>query len=330
MKKAIIITGPTGVGKSALALKIAKQINGALISVDSIQAYKECDIISGKDIPQKAVRHPNLTKEGFDIGYWDIDGTPLYLTDITPPTYEFNVGDFLRLVKTVLPKIEESKRIPIFVGGSTLYIRSLLQPIDTASIPQNLKLRERLKDSTIEEQQIILAKHDRSRLANMNESDIQNSRRLIRAIEIAEYEKKHPNDLLPEETDQYTYMATCLIAPQDVLKDKIEKRIISRLQNGAISEAKNLYPRYNTLSPSIKNANGYKQIFKYIEGSSTEEEAMESWMQSELQNTKKQLTFFKKINEIHWYDVTRDLNNVYDDVILFTENEEICTRSNKH
>lgn len=312
VKKAIVITGPTGVGKSAFALKLARQINGALISVDSIQVYKGCDIISGKDIPKSARHISSENIPNFDTGYWDIDSTPLYLTDIVTPTYEFNVSDYFRVVKDVLQKVETSGRVPIFVGGSTLYTKSLLSPFRTINIPPNLTLRNKLDSATIEELQTILSKYDKKRLASLNDSDIKNPRRLLRAIEVALYEKDN-GKTTEEKVPDIEFKTFILNSPTSVLQKKIKKRVKSRIEDGAFQEASQLFKNYTNLSPSIRTGSGYKELFSYLKGEVSQEKAKDMWELSDMQYTKKQLTFFKKLPDAFWVDTEQ--NNYANEII---------------
>ncbi len=312
VKKAIVITGPTGVGKSAFALKLAHQINGALISVDSIHIYKGCDIISGKDIPKNAKFHSNQNISVFNTGYWDIGGIPLYLTDVIPPTYEFNVSDYLRLLKTILPQIESLGKVPIFVGGSTLYIRSLLTPIATINIPPNMSLREKLESATVDELQAVLAKYNKKKLAQMNDSDIKNPRRLLRAIEISLYEKDH-KATTDQKIPDYEFLTFVLNAPTEVLQQRVANRVESRVTEGAVNEAKDLFKIYTNLSPSVRAGSGYKKLFSSLKGEISEQEAIRQWEVSDMQYTKKQLTFFQKLPDAYWIDTAQ--NNYEDEII---------------
>lgn len=303
MKKALIITGPTATGKTSLAQKVAKQVNGALISADSIQVYKGCDIISGKDIPKDAI----FTKEQvtdipsyFEIGKWEIKNIPLYLTDVADPTHNFSVADFLNLSEKFLELTREKGKVPIFVGGTTLYVRALLEKIDTISIPPDFTLRDRLAGASVEELQGLLAKYDKERLAEMNDSDINNSRRLVRAIEVAKTRNNH------QETNrsilsEYYFLTIGLESPRDILKEKIDIRVNNRIENGAFEEAKILYKKYDSLSENVKNANGYRQLFNNLDGKITKNDAIQKWKNSEYLHAKNQMTFFKKMSQIEWY-----------------------------
>lgn len=316
VRKSIVITGPTGVGKSALALNLAKKINGSLISVDSIHVYKGCDIISGKDIPENATFRLEEKVQDFDIGYWEIDNIRLYLTDVTSLSYEFNISDYLKLVKMVLPKIEKLGKVPIFVGGSTLYIKSLLTPLETIHIPPDIELRTKLESANTEELQAILAKYDKSRISQMNDSDINNPRRLIRAIEIARDKKDHPTSD-SEYIKNYKFLTFVLEASQDALRNKVEKRVESRIKHGAWEEIETLYKNYSTLSPSIKSASGYKELFSYLEGKSSEVESIKNWEVSDMQYAKKQITYFKKLSNITWIDTEE--KNHFESLLRSTE-----------
>ncbi|OGH16510.1 MAG: tRNA (adenosine(37)-N6)-dimethylallyltransferase MiaA [Candidatus Levybacteria bacterium RIFCSPHIGHO2_02_FULL_40_18] len=284
--KAIFIVGPTAVGKTDLAFGISKVIPSILISADSVQAYRGADIISGKD---KSVK--------------------TYLLDVAPATQPFSVRDFVENVRHIVKKARLEGRIPIVVGGTGFYIDALFRKIDTLSIPPNQVLREKLEKLTVKKLQEKLKKLSLDRFLKMNKSDVSNKRRLIRAIEIAQSKKRN---IKSDESifNPSEVLIIGLKASMDNLRKRIADRVEKRLAIGAVDEAKELFKEYEHLSPQLKTANGYRQLFEYLKGKLTYNVAKEAWINSEVKTARNQMTWLKKNKNIKWFDIgKRDLES---------------------
>lgn len=290
MQKIISIVGPTASGKTKLAFQLAKHFNGALINADSVQIYKKLDIISGKDLPENKVLCSNSEAE-----YYQIDNIPLYLVDVVPPTSDFNVTDFIKKAHIVLRILEKEQKMPILVGGSGFYIKGLLEGIDTVVSP-NKQLRKELSNLLVEELQAILKEKNPAKLQSLNNSDINNPRRLIRAIEISASSLFEKKELLP-----YDVLTIGLLVERDQLIHQIDERVDSRIEEGALDEAKDLFENYKELSSQVKSSNGYNQLFSYLRKELLFEEAVLKWKQREHQTAKKQMTFFKSSPDTYWF-----------------------------
>ena len=280
----IVITGQTATGKTKLALELAKKIppagGGELINFDSRQIYKYLDIITGKDIPK----------------------TKIWLYDVVTPDQYFSSFDFVKFVTPVIKDIENRNKTPILVGGTYLYIKHLLYGIDDDNSSPDFKLRNELNDKSVKELQDILTKLDVQSINRLNNSDVNNPRRLIRKIEIASNRKGtlligsvlKRTDLIPEIFIGLKYK------DKGKLRLAIEKRVAKRLKNGAIEETKKLLKMgYKESDPGLKTI-GYQQIIKYLNKQMTEKQAIEDWINKEVQYAKRQLTFMKKDKNISW------------------------------
>jgi len=292
MIRAIFIVGPTAVGKTALAINLSKKIPSILISADSIQVYKSADIISGKD-------HPKNIK--------------IELVDILPPQTPFNVRDFVDKVQTIINNPKNQLRIPIIVGGTGLYVKSLFSSIETINVKPNKKLRDKYNKFSIEQLQKELKRLDSNRYGQMNESDIQNPRRLIRAIEICMID--HIVEISKSVFNEDEVLIIGLASSDVELRKRIAMRVLARVEEGAKDEAKKLFEDYDNLAPQLKTANGYKQMFEYLRNSSFTpevkeppprgwEEMIEKWITADYQHAKKQMTYFKKLKNINWFDIS--------------------------
>jgi tRNA dimethylallyltransferase len=222
MKKIVCIVGPTAVGKTALAFELANLLNGTLVSADSVQVFKGLDIISGKDLPEGYT---------YNAGYYSHNGSPsICLLDVVESTSPFSVSDYLNVSSVFINQIFSEGKLPIVVGGTGLYVKALIDGLDTQVAP-NLKLREELNALSISELQKKLPKEI---LQSLNESDKKNSRRLIRKIEILEYQPLATNH---QPHTFYDSLVIGLKCTREILKERIDIRVDLRIKDGAVEEA---------------------------------------------------------------------------------------------
>lgn len=307
MKEVIVITGQTATGKTSYALKLAKVNGGDIVNFDSRQMYRHLDIITGKDIESKnfiSVKKITLPNVGRAvIGYYIVQGVKVWLYDAIDPKQYFSSFDFKTLTHELLASCLDDKTLPIFVGGTYLYIKHLLYGFDTENIPPNWDLRNELNDMAVSDLQNKLIDLDRAHFDAMNNSDRQNPHRLIRKIEIASYKKPKQTsrvglDLafnLPiEKFIGFRYKEI------DILAKIIRKRVGERIKMGAIEEVASLLnQRYTAYDPGL-NTIGYKEVIEFLEGKLTKQEMIDRWILSEIQYAKRQYTFMKKDPNIAW------------------------------
>ena len=307
--KVVFIVGPTGVGKTDLAFKLAKKFDGELISVDSVQVYKKLNIISGKDIPKDTqfISLPELSKNGINAGYYNYNSIPIFLLDVVEPTFSFSVSQFHKLASKVIQYTGYRGNLPIIVGGTGLYVKSLIDGLDKLPEP-DLELRRKLETLNVEDLQKKLKKLNPEKFKSMNDSDVQNKRRLIRAIEISK--SKLPTTNYPEGASSAYQLPTNfdslvigLTCKREVLKERIDKRVEERLKNGALQEAEGLFKNYKNLSRQVKDANGYKQLFMFLNDMISFEEAVYRWKISEYRHAKNQMTWFQKYGNVKWFNI---------------------------
>lgn len=270
MNKLLIICGPTATGKTKLALSLAKKYGGELVSADSRQVYKGLDIVTGKDRPG--------------------GNTPIWLYDVVEPYEAFSVSLYKRLAEKAIVDILSRGKLPIIVGGTGLYIRSLVYPIETITVPQNEALRR--KNLLLPVLQKTLQKDDLNKWEQMNESDRKNPRRLIRAIEVSKWKKNHEVPIIS--MPSYDILWIGLSSDINMLKDKIRLRVISRIEGGSIEEVK-IWPNMTAL--------GVDFIKQFIDNKITKEELIDRWTHEEFLYAKRQMTWFKKEPTIQWFDI---------------------------
>ena len=311
-KKIVIISGPTAIGKSKTALALAKKFNGELISADSRQVYSGMDIVTGKDIHNSKFTRQNekseeilkkLLGKEIALGTYDIEEILLWGLDLVNPDQSFDVSGFISLAKVLINNITRRGKLPIIVGGTAFYIHSLIYPYETIGVPINHNLRHKLETLTLSQLQNKLQKLDKLRWEKMNHSDANNPRRLIRALEVAEFRLKTriPTQTLPK----YLPLWFGLDLDKKELEKKIIKRVKARAAAGAEKEVRQLIKKgYSWELPSM-SAIGYRDWRDYIEAGQNQDTLISQWAKHEIQYAKRQLTFLKKEKKIEWVDVNK-------------------------
>ncbi len=279
----IVILGPTATGKTKLAVKLASEIDGEIISADSRQVYKGMDIGTGKDY------------EDYTIGNTTI---PYHLVDIVEPGYEYNVHEFQEdFLKTYHDIISRSK-IPILCGGTGMYIEAVLKGYKLIHVPENPELRELLAHKSKEELvQILSTTRDLH-----NTTDTENLQRLIRAIEIDKFYKENPgmNQAFPK----FSSLIFGVYYDRHIIRERITRRLKERLNEGMIEEVEALLKK--GLKPGQLKFYGleYKFLTLYIEGKITYDEMFTQLNTAIHQFAKRQMTWFRRMErkgvEIVW------------------------------
>jgi len=288
----ISVVGQTATGKtdksfllSELWCKKDEENKAIVISADSKQVYSELKILSGADIPDDFVKkdnhylHPTLPISLYGIS--NINGRE-----------DWSVGHFYRLVKELIEKNQDKKTLFIMVGGTGLYHQQVYKPSETLSIKPDFKLRKGLEDKTVEELQNILIEKNKNKLLSMNNSDKNNPRRLIRAIEVGTIKMNEQDYIFP--TMQIG------LTTKDV-EGKINTRVLKRLEQGVIEEVKKFEKKYPDNKLRSKATLGYQEILKFINQEISKEELIELWTLSESQYARRQNTWWKKIDNVEWF-----------------------------
>jgi len=273
-----VILGPTASGKSALAVKMAKKINGEIISADSRQVYKGLDIGSGK-----------ITKK-------EMSGIPHYCMDIISPKKIFTVVDFKKCAEKAIEKIFAKNKIPIIVGGTGLYIQAIVDNIVLPEVKPNWKLRKELEKKTTEEMFGMLKKLDPERARNI---DAKNPRRLIRAIEIAKKLGKTPK-LMSMSRRDLDIRQIGIKLPDEILKKNIEKRIKKMLKNGLVAETKKLKSSVLPWKRIYELGFEYKYPALFLQNKISKDEMLAKMLIENRQYSKRQMTWFKRDKRIKW------------------------------
>ena len=295
-KQILVIVGPTAVGKSALAVWLAKKLNGEVISADSRQVYRGLNIGTGK------------------IAKKEMPGVPHHLLDVANPKKQFSAADFIRLGRAVIVDIMARGKTPIICGGTGFYISALLGEISLSSTPPNPKLRARLLKKSAAALFAILKKLNP---AQAKKIDLNNPCRLIRAIEIASYLYKHKNlaekqhTLTLSDSNKLVYptwelnsqvIKIGMTLPPEKLKEKIRTRLLAQIKTGMVAEAKHLHK--NSLSWKRMEELGleYRYLSRFLRGKISKNEMVEKLVTEIWRYAKRQMTWFKRDKTIRWFN----------------------------
>ncbi|MBZ4682703.1 MAG: tRNA dimethylallyltransferase [Fusobacteriaceae bacterium] len=282
MNKGIVIAGPTGVGKTALSIKLAKKINADIISSDSMQVYKYMDVGTAK-----------ITKE-------EMQGVKHYLIDEIEPTHKYSVGEYYNRVNEILNNLN-GKDI-ILAGGTGLYIRSITEGL--SSLPEgNEKIRKELSTLTLEE---LCEKLKELDIEAYKSIDLKNRVRVERAVEVCLITNDKYSTLKNKniKNNNYSFIKIGLKRDREILYNRINKRVDIMFKEGLLNEAEFLYKNYKNGIENIK-AIGYKELFLYFEGKITLEEAKEMIKRETRRYAKRQFTWFNKEKDIIWFDLDK-------------------------
>ncbi|MDP8230724.1 MAG: tRNA (adenosine(37)-N6)-dimethylallyltransferase MiaA [Candidatus Gorgyraea atricola] len=277
----IFLVGPTASGKTKVSLKLAKKLNAEIVSCDSMCVYKGMDILTSK--PSKSDRRK----------------VKHHLIDIIPPTKEFSVSEYRRLAIAAIEDIFKRGKTPLFVGGSGLYVKAMVDGLFTSAG----------KDEKFRKAQYVLAgkygnkylynklkKVDSERAKKIHLNDL---RRIVRALEIYRTEKRRPSELLKKrEALGYSFKIFGIDRPREELYKNIDERVEDMFRQGIVKEVRNLSRR--KLSLTAKKALGYNEVMGYIKGDLSLGQAKELLKKNTRHFAKRQLTWFRPDKRIQW------------------------------
>lgn len=287
-KPLVILTGPTAVGKTDLSIQLAKKINGEIISADSMQVYKYMDIGTAK-----------ITKE-------EMQGVPHYLVDELEPEEEFNVVKFQSYAKKYMEEIYAKGKIPILVGGTGFYIQAIVNDIGFAENDADKRYREELEALAKEKGAVFL--HERLKKVDPKAAEQiheNNQKRMIRALEFYEKTGKRiseHNETERQKKSPYHFAYFVLTDDRKLLYNRIDCRVDKMLENGLLEEVKSLRQKGLRKDMVSMQGIGYKEIFGYLEGDYSYEEAVSILKRDTRHFAKRQLTWFRREQEVIWLD----------------------------
>ncbi|MBQ2938313.1 MAG: tRNA (adenosine(37)-N6)-dimethylallyltransferase MiaA [Clostridia bacterium] len=293
-QKVIVICGPTASGKTNLSIELAKTINGEIISADSMQIYKDMDIGTAKP-----------TEE-------EMQGIKHYLLDFVSPEERYSVAQYKQDAKMAIKEILSKGKTPIIVGGTGLYVDSLIYEIEYNDIEIDENYRKELEEIVEKEglQKLYeqALKIDPTAMEKISEND---KKRIMRVLEIYHSTGKTKTQQELESRRkpvEYDYKVFAINWDRDVLYQRINKRVDIMLEQGLIEEVKDILEKYEKF-PTAMQGLGYKEVVQYINGIYTKEEMIEKVKMETRRYAKRQLTWFRKNKNTIWLEGTNDIQN---------------------
>lgn len=278
-QKIIVVLGPTATGKSDIAVALAKKFNGEIISADSRQVFVGMNLGSGK-----------ITKK-------EMLGIPHHLLDIIKPNTIFSVAKYKKLAEKSIEGVLSRGKTPIICGGTGFYIDSIIKNISLPEVPPDKKLRNRLTKISNEKLLETLKKLSPTRAKNI---DIHNKVRLIRAIEIARALGEIPKII--EKPQKYEFILIGLDTKDNILKERIERRLLKRIKLGMINEVSKLHKQGVSWKRLESFGLEYREVAKYLQGKINKTQLVENLKNDIWHFVKRQRTWFKRNKDIKWID----------------------------
>lgn len=291
--KVIVICGPTASGKTALSINLAKQINGEVISADSMQIYKEMDIGTAKPTKQ------------------EMENIKHYLIDCVSPDQRFSVAEYKKEATLAIEEILQKGKVPIIVGGTGLYIDSLVYGIEYNEMQVDLEYREEL-EKIAEEKGLEYLYNKAKEIDNdaMQKISVNDKKRIFRVLEVYRSTGKTKTELEKESRQKdvkYDFKIFAIDMDRQVLYDRINKRVDIMISSGLVEEVKSIISKYPCM-PTAMQGLGYKEVVEYLEEKCTKEEMVEKIKQESRRYAKRQLTWFRRNKNILWLDATKGID----------------------
>ena len=278
MQQVLIIVGPTASGKSALGVELARHFGGEIVSADSRQVYRGLDIGTGK------------------VTMREMKGVPHHLLDVASPKSRFTAHRFRELAERAIRGIGARGKLPIVVGGTGFYVDILLGRGQLPDVPPDPEFRKNLESLSTDELFLKLCTTDARRAETI---DKHNRPRLIRALEIANVLGSVPEPA--EKTPPYDALWIGTVVPKDVLEQKIRVRLAARLRRGMIREAIRLHDQGLSFRRMEELGLEYRHLARFLTGTVSREEMEQNLARDILHYAKRQLTYWRRNKEIHWY-----------------------------
>ena len=283
--KVIVICGPTASGKTTLSIQLAQKINGEIISSDSMQIYKDMNIGTAKPDQQ------------------EMQGIKHYLLDFVSPDERYSVADYKKDAENAIEDILQKGKVPIIVGGTGLYVDSLIYGIEYPNIEfdENYRkeLERRVEKEGLEKLYEKAKKIDPQAMKKISRND---QKRILRVLEIynATGKTKTEQEIESRKNEvKYDYRVFAINMDREKLYDRINKRVDVMIQKGLIEEVENLLKKYNEF-PTAMQGLGYKEVVEYIQGKVLKEDMIENIKRESRRYAKRQITWFKKNKQTIW------------------------------
>jgi tRNA dimethylallyltransferase len=294
--KLIVILGPTASGKTSLAIKLAKEFNGEIVSADSRQIYRGMDIGTAKPL--------------------DLEGIPHHLLDIKTPYQNYTVAEYKEDAIKIIKDIQSLGKLPILAGGTGLYIKAVVENLDIPKVEPDPVLRKKIENDITEKglefvfNQLIELDPEAAYIV-----DPKNPRRVVRALEVTlltnkpfSEQRKHGNPL-------FDVLELGISVPNEKLKDRIDFRVDEMAKEGLVDEVKSLVEKYGANQQAF-DAIGYREIIEFLLNKITLSQALENMKMNTWHFAKRQMTWFKKDPKIRWISCYGEAENLVEKFFL--------------
>ena len=298
--KVIVICGPTASGKTALSIELAKQIHGEIVSCDSMQIYQDMNIGTAKPTPE------------------EMQGIQHYLIGYVSPEQRYSVADYKADAKKAIKEIIEKGKMPIVVGGTGLYLDSLIYEIEYQDIQLDEEYRKKLEEEV--EEKGLAALYERAKQIDaiaIEKISPNDKKRILRILEIyhATGKTKTEQEIESRKKEvEYDYKVYALDWDRQTLYDRINKRVDMMIEQGLIEEVKQILDKYDTF-PTAMQGLGYKEVVDYLKGNLTKEEMIEKIKMESRRYAKRQLTWFRKNKQTIWLNAEDEIQNNIDIIL---------------
>lgn len=291
----LAIVGPTASGKTALSTALASSLNGEIINGDAMQVYKELDIGTAK------------------IHSSEMKGIPHHFFDVKEPTESFSVAEYQQAVRQWIEDIQSRGKLPIIVGGSGMYVQSVLFDYrftdQAADAEVRARLEQELESSGADVLHARLAKLDPRSAEKIHPN---NHRRLVRALEILEVtgQTKQDHEQQQGNRPMYNSLIIGLDLPRDLLYERIDQRVDLMVEAGLFNEVRKLWEKGIRHTQAVQ-AIGYKELMSYFDGQLTKEQSIEAVKKNTRNFAKRQLTYFRNKLPIQWVEANQSAADIY-------------------
>lgn len=300
--KVIVICGPTASGKTKLSIELAKKINGEIVSADSMQVYKDMTIGTAKPTDE------------------EMQGIKHYLIDFVSPDTRYNVAEYRKDALSAIDEITSKGKIPIVVGGTGLYVNSLIYEIEYPDIEFDLSYRKKLdmiaENEGLDRLYEMAMKIDKKAMQRISIND---KKRICRVLEIYHATGKTKTQMEIESRlnePKYDYLIFGINMDRDILYDRINRRVDIMIKEGLVDEVKNVMTKYRDF-PTAMQGLGYKEVVEYLNGDTTKEEMIDKIKMETRRYAKRQLTWFRKYEDITWIngldDIQKNVNIIWEE-----------------
>ena len=300
--KVIVICGPTASGKTKLSIEVAKLVNGEIVSADSMQIYKDMTIGTAKPTTE------------------EMQGIKHYLIDFVSPDKRYSVAEYKNDATNAIEEIISKGKTPIVVGGTGLYVNSLIYEIEYPSVELDMNYRKKLEEIAekegLDRLYEMAMKVDKLAMKKISQND---KKRICRVLEIYHATGKTKTQIEIESRanePKYDYLVFGINMDREKLYDRINKRVDIMIEDGLIDEVKEVLNKYDDF-PTAMQGLGYKEVVEYINGDTTKEEMIEKIKMETRRYAKRQLTWFRRYDNITWIDglddIQRNVNIIWEE-----------------